>query len=475
LPNIDYPLISDWLDEKIPDYMKQAKLPGFSIAVIKEGKTLCSHGFGARDPRKNLPATPDTLYCIGSITKSFVAIGIMKLMEKGLFSLSDPVNEHIPFKLGNKNKPIKIFHLLTHSLGLPSLATSSIALHRGVGEDSGIPLGSKHDFYRLVNGAQNEIVASPGNRFFYHNAAWRMLGNIIQEKSGAPFHKFIKDEILNPLGMSRSTLNIDEFYADPDHIVPHWKKPDGTVEPSRFPYPNPEDNLDFSFISAAGGIISSVNEMTRYLNAQIEKGAFPGSQLISKESFKEMQTLHIQRPDGYYGEYGYGYGLSITPDFLGYKMVSHSGSILVSTAYMAFLPELKMGAVMMGNSAKLPYEEIAESVFALLMGKDPSKVIPSLMVKRRINQLIGHYEIYRGIESVNVLKVSGMLYLQSKTPFVDVHQPLIPEDSSLESTKFYTLVDGVKTPIEFVLRKDGGVDLFVERYCYHKSSSVISS
>jgi hypothetical protein len=188
-----------------------------------------------------------------------------------------------------------------------------------------------------------------------------------------------------------------------------------------------------------------------------------------------MQTLHIQRPDGYYGEYGYGYGLSITPDFLGYKMVSHSGSILVSTAYMAFLPELKMGAVMMGNSAKLPYEEIAESVFALLMGKDPSKVIPSLMVKRRINQLIGHYEIYRGIESVNVLKVSGMLYLQSKTPFVDVHQPLIPEDSSLVSTKFYTLVDGVKTPIEFVLRKDGGVDLFVERYCYHKSSSVISS
>ena len=446
-------------------------MPGFSIAVVKEGETVYSQGFGARDPQSNLPATPETLYGIGSITKSFVAIGIMQLVEQGKLSVDDPVKEHVPFKLELPGNPIKIHHLLTHSLGLPSIASSSVALYRGVGADTGIPWGSAEDFYRLVNGAQGELVAPPGERFFYHNAAWRMLGHVIQEKSGMPFHMYIKKKILEPLGMKRSTLNTAEFYADPDHIVPHWKKPDGSVKPSRFPYPNPDDNPDFSFIAAAGGIASSVNEMVKYLNAQIEKGAYSGGRLASEESFEKMQSLFIHRPESFYGEYGYGYGLSITPNFLGYKMVSHGGSILVSTAYMAFLPEVKMGVIMMGNSAKLPYEDIAESVFAVMLGKHPYTAIPRLAVKQRMEQLVGTYKIYRDIESIRVVKKAGMLYLETKTPFAETVQPLIPETPLLESTKFYMLTDGAKSPVEFVVHKDGHIDLFVERYCYHKVSS----
>ena len=468
LTSIDQSELRDWIEHVAPKYMQDGKMPGFSVAVVREGETLYSQGFGARDPRKNLPATPDTLYGIGSITKSFVAIGVMQLAEQGRLSLDDPVREHIPFKVGLPGNPIRIRHLLTHSLGLPSLATSSIALYRGVGADTGIPWGSADDFYRLVNGAQDELVAPPGERFFYHNAAWRMLGHVIQEKSGMPFHRYIKEKILEPLGMKRSTLNTDEFYADPDHIVPHWKKPDGTVEPSRFPYPNLDDNPGFSFIAAAGGIASSVNEMAKYLNAQIEKGAYAGGRLASAESFEEMQRLHIHRPDGYYGEYGYGYGLGITPDFHGHKMVSHGGSILVSTAYMAFLPDAKMGAIMMGNSASLPYEDIAEGVFAVLLGMDPYEAVPRLAIKRRMDRLTGRYEIYKGIESVDVVKRLGMLYLESRTPFAETLQPLVPEDLSLESTMFYTLMDGARTPVEFVVHEDGHVDLFVERYCFHK-------
>ncbi len=461
--------LRDWIEHIVPRYMQEGRMPGLSVAVVREGETLYAQGFGARDPKKNLPATPDTLYGIGSITKSFVAIAVMQLAEQGKLSLDDPVKEHTPFKLGLPGNPIRIRHLLTHSLGLPSVASSSVALYRGVGADTGIPWGSADDFYRLVNGAQDELVAPPGERFFYHNAAWRMLGHVIQEKSGIPFHRYIKEKILEPLGMTRSTLNTADFYADPDHIVPHWKKPDGTVEPSRFPYPNPDDNPGFSFIAAAGGIASSVNEMAKYLNAQIEKGAYPSGKLASAESFEEMQTLHIHRPDGYYGEYGYGYGLGITPDFHGHKMVSHGGSILVSTAYMAFLPDAQMGAIMMGNSASLPYEDIAEGAFAVLLGMDPYEAVPRLAIKGRMDRLAGRYEIYKGIESVNVVKRLGMLYLESKTPFAETLQPLIPEDPSLESTAFYTLMDGAKSPVEFVVHEDGHVDLFVERYCFHKA------
>ena len=166
--------VRNWLEKKVPVYMSESRMPGFSIAVVKDGKTIYSEGFGSRDPGRNLPATANTLYGIGSITKSFVAIGIMQLVEEGKISLNDPVSKHIPFELGIVGKPITVHHLLTHSLGLPSLASSSVALYRGLGLDTGIPLGSAKDFYRFVNGAQHEIVAEPGQRFFYHNDAWRM-------------------------------------------------------------------------------------------------------------------------------------------------------------------------------------------------------------------------------------------------------------------------------------------------------------
>ena len=468
-PNPDHLEVGSWIEKNIPLYMEKARMPGFSIAVVDHGQTIYAEGFGLRDTEKVLPATPDTLYGIGSITKSFVAIAIMQLVEEGKISLDDPVAEHIPFELGMPEDPITIRHLLTHSLGIPSLATSTVAISRGLGLDTGVPLGSASDFYRFVNGAQEEVVAPPGERFFYHNAAWRMLGAIIQEESGVPFHRYLKENVIDPLGMERTTLSLMSFRADPDHIQPHLKVGD-EVEPSRFPYPNPDDNPEFSFIAAAGGIVSSVNEMTRYLNAQIEKGGTGGVRVASEASFEQMQQLHIHRPDGYYGEYGYGYGLSITPDFFGHKMVSHGGSIAVSTAYMAFVPDLEAGVIMMGNSSGMSYATIAESVFAILMGKKPEEAIPALVIRERMRRLQGTYEVYRGLERLQVVSKGGLLYLEKKSRRTGetTMTPLIPEDPALASTDFHTLRYGLESPVEFVLREEGKIDLFIGRYCYHK-------
>jgi len=461
--------VGSWIEENIPLYMERARMPGFSIAVVKDGETIYAEGFGLRDTQKVLPAAPDTLYGIGSITKSFVAIGIMQLVEAGEISLDDPVSKHIPFELGLPDEPITIHHLLTHSLGIPSLATSTVAISRGLGLDTGVPLGSADDFYRLVNGAEDEIVAEPGERFFYHNAAWRMLGAIIQEKSGVPFHRYLKKYVIDPLGMQRTTLSLTAFQSDPDHILPHLKVGD-EVEASRFPYPNPGDNPEFSFITAAGGIVSSVNEMTRYLNAQIYKGKIGSGRLASEESFDEMQQLHIHRPDRYYGEYGYGYGLAITPDFLGHELIGHGGSIAVSTAYMAFVPDMKAGVVMMGNTSGMDYATIAESVLAILMGKDPAEEIPGLYIRERMKRLTGSYEVYRGLERLKVVSKGGLLYLEVKSPRTErtTLTPLIPEDPTLASMDFCVLRNGLKSPVEFVTREDGTIDLFIGRYCYHK-------
>jgi len=463
--------LETWIESKVPGYMAEARLPGFSIAVVENGKTVYAEGFGAREPERNLPATADTLYGVGSITKSFVAIGIMQLVEQGKLRLDAPVSRHVPFELGRPGKPITIHHLLTHSLGLPSLATSTVALYRGLGVETGVPLSSAGDFYRMVNGAQDELVADPGERFFYHNAAWRILGHIIQVKSGMPFHEYLKTKIIDPLGMKRTTLNLADFRADPDHIVLHTKDADRNAVKVPFPYPDPADNPGFSFLSAAGGIVSSVNEMSRYLNAQLARGAHDSGRLASEGSFETMHTLHIRREDGFYGEHGYGYGLAVTPDFLGHEMLSHGGSIIASTAYMAWLPELKVGVIMMGNGSGMSYAPIAESVLAILMGQEPSKVVPALRVRERMDRLVGAYETYKGLERLQVVKRGGMLYLQSKNRLTGLARaaPLVPEDTLLDSTRFYTWSNGSKSPIEFRVSDEGGtVDLIVGRYRYRQ-------
>ena len=267
----DTDTVKRWVEDNVPEMMREAQLPGFSIAVVKDGETIYADAFGARDTQGNLPATTDTLFGIGSITKSFVAISILQLAEQGKLSLDDPVSEHLPFELGDPDEPIRIRHLLTHSPGFPNLATSTVLIARGLGEDTGIPMASAEDFFRFVNGAKGEEDFPPGERFFYNNAAWRMLGAIIQEQSGLPFHKYVTENVIRRLGMERSTFNVADLFADADHLTPH-RKEDGRAVPANFPYPNPADNTEFSFLSAAGGISSSVTEMTRYMNMLIETG-----------------------------------------------------------------------------------------------------------------------------------------------------------------------------------------------------------
>jgi CubicO group peptidase (beta-lactamase class C family) len=457
-----------FVERYVPEFMREGKIPGFSIAVVKEGEVVYAEGYGVRDVSRSMPATPDTLYGIGSCTKSFVALAIMQLAEKGKLELDDPVSDYVPLKIGVEGKPITIHHLLSHSSGIPSLATSTISLWRGVGLDLGVPWGTVDDFYRFVNGAQDEVADEPGRRLFYFNAGYRLLGHIIQEKSGIPFHVYVTENILKPLGMTRSTLVKAEYERDADRMTAYWKKPDGSLTPTPFPYPNVEDNLPFSFIAAAGGIMAPVTELTNYLTATMDGGAYGGKRIASPESIEKMITPHISYAMTHYGRSGYGYGWSVVDDFLGHKMVSHGGSILVSTSYLAFLPKLKIGVAMAANTSQPPFAMIAEGVFASLLGKDPEE-LPALRLREHMRRLIGTYEVYRGLERVRVLNRSGALYLEQKDPFTDAILPLIPDDQSPITTKYYTLVEGLRQPVEFVVHSEDRIDLFWERYRYHKT------
>jgi CubicO group peptidase (beta-lactamase class C family) len=452
-----------WLDARVPDRMREAKLPGFSIAVVRDGSTVYATGFGARDPVRGLPATADTLFGIGSITKSFVAVAILQLADEGRLRLDDPVSKHVPFELGTPGRPITIHHLLTHTGGFPNLDTSNVLISRGLGRDTGVPMASAADFYRFVNGAKDEVRFPPGERYFYSNESWRMLGHIVQTVSGQPFHRYVTERILRPLGMTRTTFVTPDVVADPDHLTPHRIGENG-AEPTALPYPNPDDNPDFAFLSAAGGLFSSAREMTSYVNALIARGRYDGGRLAKEESIDRMQTEHIRTGEDLLGPYGYGYGLSVS-DFLGERLLTHGGSISVSTAFMAFIPELRIGVVMMGNGAAFDYENLSHEVLALLMGRDPDSVLPVVAIARRMDRLVGEYAIYGGLSTMSITHRDGMLWLGGGDGSAT---PLVPEDRAYATGRFRLLRDGDESVVEFIDDASGGVSAIVDRNVFHQ-------
>jgi CubicO group peptidase (beta-lactamase class C family) len=456
--------VAAWLDARVPDRMREAKLPGWSIAVVRDGSTVYAGAFGARDSARGLPATADTLFGIGSVTKSFVAIAILQLVDDGRVRLDDPVSKFVPLELGMRGRPITIHHLLTHTAGFPNLDSSNVLISRGLGRDTGVPMASAADFYRFVNGAADEVRFAPGERYFYSNESWRMLGHVVQVASGQPFHRYVTERILEPLGMTRTTFRPSQVRADPDHLTPHRVGENG-AEPTDLPYPDPEDNLDFAFLSAAGGLFSSAREMASYLGAQIAGGRHAGGRLASEDAFARMQAEQIRIGEDLFGAVGYGYGLRVNEDFLGQRLLSHGGSISVSTAHLAFVPALGIGVVMMGNGPGFDYETLSHEVLALLMGHDPEVVLPGAAIERRMDRLVGEYAIYGGLSTMTVTHRDGMLYLGSASGG-DV--PLVPEDRTYANGRFRILRDGRESVVEFVDDEDGGVSAIVDRNVFHK-------
>jgi predicted DNA-binding transcriptional regulator AlpA len=158
--------LKSFIESETPKLMKISRTPGLSISIIIDGEKAYMKAFGARDLESNSPATINTLYGFGSCTKSMTALAIMQLAEEGKISIEDPVEKYAPLKIGFKEYPIRIHHLLSHSSGIPSLNTAVISLRKATGvKEDYTPLSSMEDFYRYVNAIDSSFAI---DRFKYY-------------------------------------------------------------------------------------------------------------------------------------------------------------------------------------------------------------------------------------------------------------------------------------------------------------------
>ncbi len=441
--------------------MSKTNLPAVSVAVVKDGQIVYSKGFGLRNRAYGLRATPDTLYAIGSVTKSFTALSIMQLLNEGKLSLEDSVSKYAPLELKSMGEPVKIWHLLTHSSGIPALAYAE-ALIRYVTGAGGkwIPMATYEELFAFMQEAEKWAITKPGERWFYLNEGYLLLGYIIEKVSGMNYQGYVKKNILEPLDMKRTFFGRERLEKDADTAVPYIITKEGEQKESVYVYS----------LTADGGLISNVIDLAHYIIMYLNRGEYNGKRLLPPHLIEEMEKPRVKLPVQVFGGEAYAYGLITIPNFLGYKLVGHGGSVLTATAYMGYVPERKIGIALLANGSGYPLSQLGMYGLALMLGKNPEE-LPFIKLERQLDALTGKYETYKGTMNVQVLKKGSFLCIVIKDRYMEEIVPLFPENLEGNVKTFYTLQGAGKLQVEFIVNgKD--VDLLFERYRLKKTGTL---
>jgi CubicO group peptidase (beta-lactamase class C family) len=253
------------LDTMLAEEFK-ADQPGGSVLVMKGDRTVFSGNYGVADLQTKEKITENTLFNLGSISKTFVSNGILILNEKGKLSLEDSLAQYFDdFKNSNLAGKIRIKHLLSHTSGMPDI--------RNVSDNFDFFLTAKDDENFAPIKLADSLNFEPGEKFEYSNPAFNGLALIIEKVSGQNWQKFIKDSIFEPAGMQTSTITDGPW---PQEGVAH------AYSLSNGKYAE-DDYGEYPTFAAAGngGVWSSVRELAAYERA-IENNIFLGKKLTEE-------------------------------------------------------------------------------------------------------------------------------------------------------------------------------------------------
>jgi CubicO group peptidase (beta-lactamase class C family) len=283
------------LDSFVEQVMRDWKVPGLALAVVKDGQIVYAKGYGYRDVKNGLKVTPDTLFAIGSCSKAFTAAAIGILVDEGKLEWDKPVRSYLPdFTLWDEyaTAHLTVRDLITHQSGLPR---HDLMWY-------GSPLSGQELFERLRYLEPSKPLHA---KFQYNNLMFMTAGVLIGKVSGGTWEEFVQRRLLDPLGMKTTRLSVRDLAQTADASLP-YNETNGEIKV--IPYRN------IDAIGPAGSINSSVNEMSHWLVAQLDKGKYNGKQLISEASLRENHTPQIvsggelRYEEQFYSSYGMGWG-----------------------------------------------------------------------------------------------------------------------------------------------------------------------
>jgi len=461
-------LIDPGVREKLEGFtfgrMGESGIVGLSMAAVEEGEVIYRRGLGFRDFERGTSATPETTYCVGSVTKPFTALAVMQLSEGGLLGLDDPVEGYLHFNERPMGEPVLVRHLLSHSSGFPALGYAEATLGAITQTyDAWYPISSPEDLLVFMEGAGDWALARPGERYAYLNEGYILLGSIVEKASGLGYADYVERKILEPLGMARSTFHEEAVRRDVDVATPYVTSQEGGKVATRYPYGK---------MISDGGLMSNAGDMARFIRMLLRGGALEGIRVASEASVREMmepKMRTVEEPLGGAGHCHYGYGLRIKSGFLGHTLVHHSGSVFGSSAYLGLVPGERLGVAILANGGYF-LEDIGEYALALMLGEDPME-IPYFRRTRVLDELAGTYRTFRGTSTYGVERRGGILELTSSFGRRTFTTPLTPVDLEGEAREFAVYGTYTRTPVQFI-RRGGDTFMVYERNMARKTGGV---
>jgi len=317
------------------------RTPGAAIAVVKDGRVVFAKGYGLRALGDTARVDAHTLFQIASNTKAFTTAALAMLADEGKLSWDDPVTKFLPgFQLYDP--------YVTREFTVRDLVTHRSGLGLGAGD-----LLWFHSDYSRGEIAYRIRFAKPASSFrsayAYDNVLYIVAGEIVPAIGGMTWDDFVTKRILRPLRMTETGTTIAYFTAAPNRAAPHAVE-HGTLQIV------PIDSVDNT--APAGGIVSNVTDLAKWLICRLDSGRYAGGRLFSERQAREMwsgQTiLPIADPDPplaalrpSFSEYGLGWRLR---DYQGRKIVSHTGGLAGMSSQITLVPAEKLGIVVLTNS-----------------------------------------------------------------------------------------------------------------------------
>jgi CubicO group peptidase (beta-lactamase class C family) len=430
------------LESSISRILNSTNTPGAGVAVISGDEIRWIKGIGLANVSQNRETTADSFFRIGSISKMFVGLAVLQLVEKGQLRLEDKLSDLAP-EVEFRNPwedtdPIRLVHLLEHTTGFDDIHLREYA------HQEPHPLSLEE---ALAFGPSSRVSRwKPGTHFSYCNSGPAVAAYLVEKKTGSPFDKYVQDNLFSLLGMDSASFFLD---SDVQENLALGYGPDGVTE---LPYWH-------VLMWPAGSINASANSMANFLEMFLRRGQFEGKTIVTSDSLIRMETpatpLSAQRG------MRMGYGLAnFTSTNSGFLFHGHDGGMNSYLSKLAYLPNRRAGYVVMINSANgRALNEISGKIEGFLTRDlEPPRGVPQEVPAERITALSRYYEpvtprqeVFRFIDRLlGVIRVDYREGTLDVRPIIGDRQTLIPvtdrrfkaEEEPIPSAIFMNSPDG---------------------------------
>ncbi len=318
--------------------------PGCALAVVRDGKIIYKKGYGMADLEHDVPITPSTVFYIGSVSKQFVTISILLLVEQGKINLDDEVQKYLP-DFPVYEKPITIRNLIHHTSGIRDYLT----LWSLAGNDY-LDNIDENAVYRMIT-RQKELNFTPGERYLYSNSCYFMLAMIVKEVSGQSLKVFAEQEIFKPLAMDNS-----HFHDNYLHLIKN----------RAFSYSSKEEsfnNLIMRFaLVGSGGLYTSVEDLFYWDQNFYQNKLGDGTGNL-------IETMHQEGVLNNGESAGYAFAL-VNGEHRGLRTVSHSGSLAGYRSQLMRFPEQNFSVIILANIASFNSTSMAQKVAEVYLSSE---------------------------------------------------------------------------------------------------------